>query len=821
MNRSVCRIAALLLALFLLPVFSVRAQADANDFLPIAENNITRELRKSSQLIETDSGYLRVFYQQSQNRIGVERYNRAFALQDRQWIAMEMQYWGGFFAGQDAYYIVEGQSNTDESNDAEVIRVIRYDKSFRRTGAAAITGTEEFGAQVRYPFDHGCVEMTEVNGKLFIVTGHQGYVDDAYNMGHQGFLMIEVDEATMTGAIVQSDFWHSFAQYVAHDGNDLYVLEQSEGGRCTNLSKFDATDIDPDYFTAVPALRVLEYGGEHTSAWAIPCYASVDDLQLSDTNILCVGTSIDQSNYDAVTDDTPHNIYLTVTPKADFTEESTTVKWLTDYRDGGKCFYGVKLVKINGNRFLLMWEEYEEELRAAEDLSDSLSCYTLHYRFMDGSGNFLGSEFTAAAPIASVHPIWNGTDVVYCASNENSVNFYTINGTTGAFKKVVHRTAGEALTWRIEGDTLYFEGSGPVAVDSEVHYRYPVSSANNWFSYSSSDNVWHALCDPVRKIVFANGVTAVPAEAFRSFVNVQTADFAKSVEFIGTKAFYNVGGRWSVYVRNVNAEIEEDAFWTGYYYYDYSTHAYHVTIYGYEGSTAEAHANESGIHFIPLTGTWIKENGLWYYEREGERCTGWVTADGLRYYLNNQGAMCTGWQRIDGKWYSFQSGGAMRTGWQKIGDPWYYFDDDGVMQTGWQKIDGKWYLFLDSGAMVTGWYKTDGSWYYFGSSGAMATGWQKIGDSWYYFTSGGRMVNGWQRINSKWYYFRPGGAMVTGWQQIGDKWYYFESSGAMVTGWRQINSKWYYFESGGAMVTGTKVINGKTYVFDSNGVWIP
>ena len=37
--------------------------------------------------------------------------------------------------------------------------------------------------------------MTETNGTLYIVTGHEGYVDKSVGQGHQGFLMIAVDQA--------------------------------------------------------------------------------------------------------------------------------------------------------------------------------------------------------------------------------------------------------------------------------------------------------------------------------------------------------------------------------------------------------------------------------------------------------------------------------------------------------------------------------------------------------------------------------------------------------------------------------------------------
>lgn len=49
--------------------------------------------------------------------------------------------WGGFYAGNNGYYLAEGVSNTDESDTAEVIRVIKYDKDWNRIGAASITET--------------------------------------------------------------------------------------------------------------------------------------------------------------------------------------------------------------------------------------------------------------------------------------------------------------------------------------------------------------------------------------------------------------------------------------------------------------------------------------------------------------------------------------------------------------------------------------------------------------------------------------------------------------------------------------------------------
>ena len=298
----------LVLACILMPQKMTNA---AGNTVPTAVDNLTVSLRNKVNMAVTDNGYMRVAYDGS--KVRVEYYDTQFNLQRKGSLDLELPIWGGFYAGQDAYYLAEAQNNTEQSDTKEVIRVIKYDKNWRRLGAASITGDPElFGGEVRYPFDYGCVEMAESGNNLYLVTGHEGYVDAGVGQGHQGYLMVQIDKTTLKGSIVDCNLGHSFAQYIKSDGAQLYVLEQSEGGRCTELSKYDTASMKKQ------SLSVLEYGGFRTDAWAIACYASVDDLAVSSSNVLSVGTSIDQSQYDNVTSDMPHNLYLTITPKNNF-----------------------------------------------------------------------------------------------------------------------------------------------------------------------------------------------------------------------------------------------------------------------------------------------------------------------------------------------------------------------------------------------------------------------------------------------------------------------------------------------------------------------
>ncbi|MBR6897963.1 MAG: hypothetical protein IKN24_07310 [Lachnospiraceae bacterium] len=397
--------------------------AQTYGYSPVKANNLYSRLQRSDYLEKTDNGYMRVVY--TGDDVVIEYYTDAFEYISNKHIDLELPVWGGFYNGSDAYYLVEAQYNREEDNEKEVIRVIKYDRSWKRQGAAAITGSGVFGGEVRYPFDYGCVEMTELDGMLYIVTGHEGYVDERYGQGHQGLLMMAVNEAEMTGKIVKCNLWHSFAQYIAHQNGTLYLLEQSEGSRYTSLNK-----ITPGTYRS-KEIAVLRYGGVHTSAWAIACFASVDDIAVSSNYVFGLGSSIDQTQYDNSNYNSPYNIYLTKTPINDFTEESTEVIWLTDYKDESPNFTNIKITEISDDRFLVMWGEVDYSNYYDDEVSHKFNGYSIHYLFIDGDGNILSEVYTAEAPASNCHPITVGDKVVYCASDYSTLEFYLIDVNSG------------------------------------------------------------------------------------------------------------------------------------------------------------------------------------------------------------------------------------------------------------------------------------------------------------------------------------------------------------------------------------------------------
>ena len=580
----------LLFCILFFPAGNVKAD---DTLLPTAWDNRGVYPKRYSDLVSLDDGYMRVFYREK--AVYIEYYDDAFNVKSKKSIPLELEIWGGFYNGSDGYYLVEGQSNGEEDDAKEVIRIIRYDKNWQKTGTAHITGIagDVFG-QVRIPFYGGSVEMTEINGTLYIATAHQGYVDESLTppTGHQGLLVIAVDQSTMKGEIIENNLGHSFSQYVKTKGNTFYLLEQNEGYRAATLSRYDTVT------KQWKQIRIYQYGGKKNSPWAIDCYASVDAMEISSDSVLSLGTSIDQSKYATASEDNlPLNIYLTVTPLDDFTQEATKVISLTNYTEQGKAFLGVKITKVNDNRFMISWEEYDSKTEGSGTEEDSLAGSTLHYVFVDGKGNKISQEYTTGAPISGCQPILKNGKIVYYASNKNMVDFYSIDSNTGNTSKKMYRVAGEGVGWEFKGGTLTIYGNGALAFDTTDRYRVPSASTSGFYGYSQQ-SPWYAIQDQVKKVVIRSGVTEIPERAFPYFQNLEEIEIEPGLQSIGKEAFYGC----SHYVGKVTipasvTKIGDDITWTGYFWKGDYSHVTAGTIYAPYNSYAIQYAKKNELSY--------------------------------------------------------------------------------------------------------------------------------------------------------------------------------------------------------------------------------
>lgn len=136
----------------------------------------------SSYLVAEEDGYLRVsIYSfatrnelderlEAVDKLVIEKYNADFEVKSIQYVTPELPVFGGFYSNADFYYMVYGQENEEESDDVEVIRVVKYDKNWNRISSASV-----YGANTKVPFKAGNLQITECGEYLYLHTAHTMY----------------------------------------------------------------------------------------------------------------------------------------------------------------------------------------------------------------------------------------------------------------------------------------------------------------------------------------------------------------------------------------------------------------------------------------------------------------------------------------------------------------------------------------------------------------------------------------------------------------------------------------------------------------------
>ena len=277
------------------------------------------------------------------------------------------------------------------------------------------------------------------------------------------------------------------------------------------------------------------------------------------------------------------------------------------------------------------------------------------------------------------------------------------------------------------------------------------------------------------------------------------------------------------------------------------------------------------VRQIALHG-WVKQNGNWYYYKNGTLLKNTWQLDSVGWcYLGADGAMLTNaWVKDSVGWCYVGSGGyIVKSDWVYDGGKWYYLDANGYMVSNtWKKDSHGWvYLGADGAMLVNAWVQDSIGWCYVGADGyAVTNSWKKDSVGWCYLNSEGSMVkNDWVLDGGKWYYLDANGYMVSNtWKKDSHGWVYLGADGAMLVnawvqdsigwcyvgadgyavtnswkkdsvGWCYLNSegsmvkndwvldggKWYYLDANGYMVAGkTVTIGGKKYTFSASGALV-
>lgn len=163
-------------------------------------------------LVPTEKGWMRVV---GGRETHVEYYTDDFKLTSKKTVAKELPIFGGFYQKGANYYLLTGRDNPEESRKREVFRVTKYDKNWKRLGAAKLSDVN-----TTIPFAEGSARFASCGDYLIIRTSHEMYQNkDGHN--HQANITMELNCKTMQFTDSYSIVKNVSCGYVSHSFNQF------------------------------------------------------------------------------------------------------------------------------------------------------------------------------------------------------------------------------------------------------------------------------------------------------------------------------------------------------------------------------------------------------------------------------------------------------------------------------------------------------------------------------------------------------------------------------------------------------------------------
>ena len=450
-----------------------------------------------SYLVDIGNGnMMRVQSDYDSSNIYVEYYDSQYNVTGVRQLAPELPIYGGFYSGSDAYYIVTGQKNEEESDTVECYRITKYDKNWNRIGSAGLYDCNTF-----LPFRAGCVRMTEADGYLFVRTSHQMYLSSD-GLRHQANVTIQFDENKLEITDSYTDVMnskygyvsHSFNQFIKTEGNHLVAVDHGDAyPRSIVLTEYQ-TDFTNGQFISnmnywknpCKSTDLFEFTGEIGDN---ATGASVGGFEVTDSAYLVAANSINQED---TSDDRSRHDYRNVCIVGKSKRDGHTfVNWLTNL-EGDLSATTPYLVKIDDNKYLVMWSYQKRSVGAID------------YTYIDADGSQISPVYTMNGMLSDCEPVYiNDTVVWYTSDSDGNVTFYGVDSNGNALGSlngliydgdnwVYYRNdnpdygytglaANEYGWWYVSNGTIDFDYTGLAA--NEYGWWY-VSNGTIDFSYT-------------------------------------------------------------------------------------------------------------------------------------------------------------------------------------------------------------------------------------------------------------------------------------------------------------------------------------------------
>lgn len=420
-------------------------------------------------------------------------------------ITAELPVFGGYYRSADYNFIVFGQNNPEDSDDVEVIRVVKYTHNWERLGALSI-----YGANTYIPFDAGSCRMSDDGETLFIHTSHEMYL---YSDGkhHQANLQLYVKMSDMTKTYIAYAISnigtgycsHSFDQYIKNDGSYVYTVDHGDAHpRSVVICKKDTSGNMVKYKNL---LKIVGASGDNTTG------VTLGDFELTDNKCITAGISSDQSDEKANT--YIRNVFLAFTDK---NLDEVNLVWLTDF-SVSNAVQRPEIILLENNMFYVVWNEKNG------------SSYHGRVMKVDENGTVL-EEYSIPVAFSECEPIIIGEDLVWFNSDGKKTVFYHIN--PAAYSPL---TEEEALFYTVdENGNATITGISNLFMDDElvipeVIDGHPVVAIGA-SAFKSSKNAFSS-------VVIPGCVKTIAEYAFNNKGGLKSITLGKGIETIGDYAF--------------------------------------------------------------------------------------------------------------------------------------------------------------------------------------------------------------------------------------------------------------------------------------------
>jgi hypothetical protein len=334
-------------------------------------------------------------------KITIRTVDKNAAVVSEKVLDFELPRFGGFYSGQNFNFLAFGQKNEEENDRKEVVRIVKYDKSFNRLGSVSVNGrlgefgnvssTEETSSTIYVPFDFAPGRMSE-NGSTLILSFGRTMYDNGDDVHHQRNCSIFVDTADMS---IRNEIIpyvsHSLDNFIAFDG-DLPVFLQLGDAYPRGLMLYKAKASD-HFFKILPDGResqvwVSDWGSyydfdgdvDKSLVLARPSYG-YDEMviqSIGDSGSVFQNTGVSIGGFE-----TTQNYFLTVVASVNYPanvdnknqreikallvprnfsagSEAKSVS-LSQYIGTNLASSSPRLARLDSDRFAVIWAEFEKD----------------------------------------------------------------------------------------------------------------------------------------------------------------------------------------------------------------------------------------------------------------------------------------------------------------------------------------------------------------------------------------------------------------------------------------------------------------------------